>query len=191
MSEDHQGKPAVFLDRDGVLNDDYGYVGDPHRIAVLQGVPDALRCLKERGYMLIIISNQSGVARGIFDEKAVQSCNASLASQITDAGGPIFDLVLYCPHHPEGTQPGYAVPCRCRKPEPGLILKAADVLTIDLPRSFMIGDKPDDIECAARAHVRGIQVRQKGRPIHPQAIAIVDSLADALPYIPRVAESLP
>lgn len=182
-------KPAVFLDRDGVLNEDSGYVGDPQRIKLLPGVPQALRDLALKGYLLVVVTNQSGVARGFFDESAVTLCNQALEREIRLLGGPPFDLVLYCPHHPEGIIPQYKSACDCRKPAPGMILASAHQLSIDLSRSFMIGDKADDIECAVRAHVTGIQVLRDGQRVHPKALGIRDSLAACVSLIPSVTAS--
>lgn len=179
-------KPAVFLDRDGVLNEDSGYVGDPNRIQLLHGVPQALQDLTEKGYLLVVVTNQSGVARGFFDETAVERCNQRLEQKIEELGGPRFDLVLYCPHHPEGLVAPYNMACTCRKPSPGMILEAARQLAIDLSHSFMIGDKADDIECAERAGVKGIQISRQGKPHHPKAVAIRESLTECLPLIPDV-----
>ena len=186
MDNKVQKRPAIFLDRDGVLNFDYGYVGDPYRITLLEGVPEALLELQLRGYFLVVVSNQSGVARGYFDEAAVLTCNQTLAGQIINAGGPDLDLVLYCPHHPDASVAQYKKKCDCRKPAPGLILMAAKQLPIDLSRSFMIGDKPEDVECGIRAGVKGIQIAHEGRLGHPQALGVVHSLMNTLPLIPRI-----
>jgi D-glycero-D-manno-heptose 1,7-bisphosphate phosphatase len=191
MAKQQQLKPAIFLDRDGVLNEDSGYVGDPNRLQLLPGVPQALKDLAERGYLLVVVTNQSGVARGFFDETAVKRCNQKLEQTIEELGGPRFDLVLYCPHHPEGIVTPYNRSCSCRKPFPGMILEAADQLSIDLSHSFMIGDKADDIECAERAGVKGIQISHKGKPHHPKAIAIRESLAACLPLISTVYAPYP
>lgn len=186
MADNTPLKPAIFLDRDGVLNEDYGYVGDPKRIKVLPGVPQALKELAQKGYLLVVVTNQSGVARGFFDESAVALCNQALERDIRQQGGPPFDLVLYCPHHPDGVIAQYRSTCDCRKPAPGMILTAGHRLSIDLSRSFMIGDKADDIECAVRAQVTGIQVQRKGQSTHPKALGVRDSLAACVPLIPSV-----
>ena len=161
-------------------------MGDPNRIQLLHGVPQALQDLTEKGYLLVVVTNQSGVARGFFDETAVERCNQRLEQKIEELGGPRFDLVLYCPHHPEGLVAPYNMACTCRKPSPGMILEAARQLAIDLSHSFMIGDKADDIECAERAGVKGIQISRQGKPHHPKAVAIRESLTECLPLIPDV-----
>jgi D-glycero-D-manno-heptose 1,7-bisphosphate phosphatase len=184
-------KPAIFLDRDGVLNEDSGYVGDPNRIHLLPGVPQALRDFTEKGYLLVVVTNQSGVARGFFDKNAVERCHQRLEQTIAELGGPRFDLVLYCPHHPEGLVSPFNVACNCRKPSPGMILEAARQLSIDLNHSFMIGDKADDIECAERAGVKGIQISHEGKLHHPKALAIRETLIECLPLIPAVYNRKP
>ena len=151
-----QLKPAVFLDRDGVLNRDVGYVYRPEDLVVLPGVVESLTKLKAKGFLLIVITNQSGVARGKFDLSAVNHFNSLLEKEITGLGGPAIDGFYVCPHHPDGTVEAYKKNCDCRKPEPGLILQAAKDHGIDLKKSWMIGDKDSDVLCAKNAGVQGI-----------------------------------
>jgi D-glycero-D-manno-heptose 1,7-bisphosphate phosphatase len=184
--------PAVFLDRDGVLNEDLGYAVKLEDLRLLPGVGPAVVQLRKKGYLLIVVSNQSGVARGKFHEEDVRRFNAELNRRLISEAVHYFDGsdgfhgingFYYCPHHPEGVVPGYASNCDCRKPAPGMILQAAAEHGVDLAASYMVGDKPDDMECAQRAGVVGIQVKSRYGAQHPHAVAYVDSLLAAVPYI--------
>ena len=180
-------RPAVFLDRDGVLNEDLGYVHRADQLKIIAGVPAALEDLKNKGYLLLVVSNQSGVARGLFDLGAVEEFNRLLNEKLIAEKGGGLDGFFVCPHHPEGVVLAFKGPCACRKPEPGLILQACQKFNIDLATSFLVGDKPDDCECAVRAGVRPIQIHSRYGPVHPQALAAVATLAEAVTYIPAVA----
>lgn len=146
-------RPAVFLDRDGTLIAEVGNLGDPARASLLPGVPAALRQLRDADYALIVVTNQGGVARGLFGEEAVRAVNARVAELLGEAG-VLVDGWYFCPHHPEFTGT-----CECRKPEPGMLRRAADELALDLPASWMVGDHPTDAEAARRAGARPIIVR--------------------------------
>jgi len=149
-------RPAAFLDRDGVLNVDHGYVYRPEDLEWITGAPEAVRLLNEAGYYVLVITNQSGVARGFYDEAAVQRFHAHMRALIEAAGARI-DAFYYCPHHPEGAVKELAVRCRCRKPAPGMLEQAAAEWPLDLSRSFLIGDKDDDMTAAARFGIRGVK----------------------------------
>ncbi len=178
-------KAAIFLDRDGVLNEDLGYVHKPSDLKILPGVPEALKELKRRGYLLIVVSNQSGVARGKFSAADVEAFNDLLRTELVRLGAPPLDDVFYCPHGPDDA-------CACRKPKPGMILDAARRHGIDLARSFLVGDKADDIESAVNAGVKGIQVVTKKEPKeHPAAVAKTSSLKDALAFVPSSSATRP
>lgn len=172
--------PAIFLDRDGVLNVDKGYVYKPSDLELIDGVPEALAELKRRGYLLLVISNQSGVARGKFGEAEVEAFNAALEAEVKRQGGVGVDAFYYCPHLPDGSVAAYKKDCDCRKPKPGMVLRAAREHDVDLSRSYFVGDKPDDVACALAAGIRGIQATATGYPRHPQALAHVPTLKDAL-----------
>jgi D-glycero-D-manno-heptose 1,7-bisphosphate phosphatase len=148
---------AVFLDKDGTLIEDVPYNCDPERIRLMPGGARALRLLHSRGFHLIVVSNQAGVARGVFPEKALQDVEARLHALFADAGVPLQGF-YYCPHHPAGTVPNFTMTCRCRKPEPGLLLRAASKHGIDLVRSWMIGDILDDVEAGRRAGCRTVLI---------------------------------
>lgn len=153
-------RPAAFLDRDGVLNIDHGYVHRPEQLEWVPGAPDAVRLLNEAGYYVLVITNQSGVARGYYDEAAVQRFHAHMQEQL-EAQGAHIDAFYYCPHHPEGIVKELAVRCRCRKPAPGMLEQAERQWPIDRAGSFLIGDKDDDMAVAATFGIRGIKFDAK------------------------------
>jgi D-glycero-D-manno-heptose 1,7-bisphosphate phosphatase len=149
---------AVFLDRDGVLNQDPPHYA--HRLDQLALIPrsdDAVRLLKDYGYFLVIISNQSGVARGYYTETQISVFNNALLKEIRKKGGDI-DAVYYCPHHPEAVIQKYKQNCDCRKPKAGMIFQAAREYDIDLRNSFVVGDKLSDIEAGKNAGCQTIMV---------------------------------
>lgn len=149
-------QPAAFLDRDGVLNVDHGYVYLPERLEWIAGAPEAVRLLNDAGYIVIVVTNQSGVARGYFDEAAVHRFNAHLQDGLA-AHGAHVDAFYYCPHHPQGTVKDFAIDCLCRKPGTGMLEQAAAEWPIDRARSFMIGDRDGDIGAASAFGIRGIK----------------------------------
>lgn len=156
MRFDQGKRPAAFLDRDGVLNVDHGYAHRPDQLEWIAGAPEAVRLLNEAGYYVFVISNQSGVARGYFEETAVQQFHAHMQAAL-QAQGAHIDAFYYCPHHPDGVIKELAIQCRCRKPAPGMLEQAARDWPIDLKRSFLIGDKDDDLAAANIFHIRGIK----------------------------------
>jgi len=142
-------RPAVFFDRDGTLIEEAHYCGDPDRVKILPGVPEALQRLKQAGYLVFVITNQSGIARGLITEAQYRAVEAEMLRQ---AGPGAIDGVYFCPDAPDTAS-------RRRKPEPEMVLEAAAEHGVDLSRSFLIGDKADDIECGRRAGVRTILVQ--------------------------------
>jgi D-glycero-D-manno-heptose 1,7-bisphosphate phosphatase len=149
-------RPAAFFDRDGVLNVDHGYVHRPEQLEWIAGAPESVRLLNEAGYCVLVITNQSGVARGFFDEAAVKSFHAHMQNVLAGKGAHI-DAFYYCPHHPEGTVKAFAMACSCRKPRTGMLEQAAREWPIDVSRSFFIGDNEADMAAAAAFKVRGIK----------------------------------
>jgi D-glycero-D-manno-heptose 1,7-bisphosphate phosphatase len=149
-------RPAAFLDRDGVLNVDHGYVYRPEQLEWIAGAREAVRLLNSAGYYVFVISNQSGVARGFYDEAAVKSFHAHMQDGLSAQGAHI-DAFYFCPHHPDGTVKSLAVSCSCRKPAPGMLELAAREWPIDLGASFLIGDKDDDVAAANAFNIRGIK----------------------------------
>jgi len=143
---------AAFLDRDGVINVDRNYV---HRIVdfeFLPGVLDACRRIAEAGYLLVVITNQAGIARGYYGVPELEELNTWMTACFAEAGAPL-SAIYYCPHHPEGVVAALRQVCDCRKPSPGLLLRAQRDLGVDLQRSFLVGDKLSDIEAGRRAGV--------------------------------------
>jgi D-glycero-D-manno-heptose 1,7-bisphosphate phosphatase len=143
-------KPAVFADRDGTLCEEVNYLGDPDKLVMLPGAAKGVAMLNAAGIAVVVVTNQSGVARGYFSENDVVHVNDKLIELLAIEGARV-DGVYYCPHHEEKGLPPYNVKCDCRKPAPGLILKAARELNLDLSHSFVAGDKMSDIGAAPRA----------------------------------------
>ncbi len=151
-------RPAIFLDRDGTIIELRDYLRSLDEIVLLPRAAEGLKLLADAGYLLIIITNQSGVARGYFDEEFVRAANDKL-NEMLERRGVAIDAVYYCPHHPMYGSEGYKVDCNCRKPKPGMIDRAAADFDIDLRRSWVIGDNEPDIKLAANAGLRSVLVR--------------------------------
>ena len=136
-------KPALFLDRDGIVIKDTGYVSSTEGIGFVDGIFDLCRAAIARGYLVIVLTNQSGVARGYYTEAAVRQIHLWISAEFAKRNAPI-DAFYFCPHHPDGTVAEYSIECNCRKPRPGLVLNATKDFDIDITRSIMIGDKESD-----------------------------------------------
>ena len=147
-------RPAAFLDRDGVLNFDDGYIGTRERIRWVPGVATAIRTLNEAGYFVFVISNQSGVARGMFGEQDVRDLHDWMRNELQRDGARIDDF-RFCPHHAEGSVADYAVDCDCRKPKPGMLRDLMTAWPVRAQGSFVIGDKLSDVEAAKAAGLPG------------------------------------
>lgn len=145
-------RQAAFLDRDGVINLDRAYVSRWEDFEFVPGAVDAMRRLKQAGYALVVVTNQSGIARGYYSEAQYQALTAAMQQALLDAGAAV-DAVYHCPHHPKGKVAELAIDCDCRKPAPGMILRAAKELNLSLADSILVGDKPSDIEAARAAGV--------------------------------------
>jgi D-glycero-D-manno-heptose 1,7-bisphosphate phosphatase len=154
-------RAAVFLDRDDTIIRDTGYLSDPAAIDILPGAARAVRALNEAGIPAIVITNQSGIARGFLDEDILQAIHQRLSRLLLDQGARI-DAFYYCPHHPEGIREEYRMACTCRKPGPGLLLKASEDFGLDLRSCYLIGDKPIDIETIRRVGGKGILITTGG-----------------------------
>ena len=143
----------MFLDRDGTINLEKGYVHSIEDFEFIPGVPQAIKLLKNGGFLVIVVTNQSGVARGYYPLAAVHRLHGYLSDQLAGFGTGV-DAYYICPHHLQGTVIDYAIACSCRKPLPGMIIQAAEDFTIDLARSYMIGDKQSDVEAGLAARCR-------------------------------------
>ena len=143
---------AVFFDRDGVLNVDIINLHEVEKFVWIDGAKDAIKLCNDAGYLTVIITNQSGIARGIFTEDDVKKIYDYMQTELEKIGAH-FDAMYYCPHHPEGEVDEYRKVCDCRKPKPGLILRACKELNIDPAQSIMIGDHTRDLECGENAGV--------------------------------------
>ena len=149
--------PAVFIDRDGTLSEEVGYVNHPGRLRLLPRSAEAVRLLNNAGVRAVVVTNQSGVARGYFSEEVVHAVNAKLVSELK-AAGAFLDGLYVCFHHPREGVPPYRARCDCRKPKPGLLLRAARELGLDLAASYMVGDKFSDVAVGKRVGVISILV---------------------------------
>jgi D-glycero-D-manno-heptose 1,7-bisphosphate phosphatase len=171
---------AVFLDRDGTLVEEVAYLHEPERVALLPGAGAALRALAGAGFALAVVTNQAGVAHGIYDEAAVEATHRRLAV-LLDAEGARLDGVWYCPHHPDGVVPAYARACTGRKPAPGMLHAAAAALGVDLAASWLVGNHPGDVAAARAAGVRPLFVTTGDgatRPV-PPAVPVLPGLPAA------------
>ena len=177
-----KNRPAVFLDRDGVLIHDGGYVHKTEDVHLFDDVPSSLKKLHEQGYYLIVVTNQSGVARGYFSLEDVDLCHQEISQQLLKSDVNI-DLYLTCPHHPKGTVEEFAKTCDCRKPEPGMIDQALERLGIDLDSSFIIGDKVSDIDCGGNRGIKGIQIDRGQYPVHSSPALLAKSFKEAADFI--------
>ena len=148
--------PAIFFDRDGTLNVDTGYLYQPETFRWIKDAPAALRWANDHGYLVVVVTNQSGVARGLYTEADVKKLHRWMNENLAPMGAHI-DAFYYCPHHPEGTVARYRKTCDCRKPGTALVEEACRALHIDKRASFFIGDADRDMECAARAGLLGIK----------------------------------
>jgi len=182
-------RPAVFLDRDGTMIEDIGYLASVNRLALFPWTIDAVRALNRAGLTVIVVTNQSGIARGFLTESAVEEIHREMTRRL-EAGGARVEAYYYCPHHPDGTVEPYRRRCDCRKPARGLVERAAIDLDLDPARSFVVGDKWVDIGLARGVGARGILVRtgtgaaEEGRRSSDVAAdAVVDNLAAAASWI--------
>jgi D-glycero-D-manno-heptose 1,7-bisphosphate phosphatase len=182
-------RPAVFLDRDGTMIEDVGYLDAIARVAFYPWTVDSIRALNRAGLAVVVVTNQSGIARGFFSEAFVEETHRHISARL-EAGGARIDAYYYCPHHPGGTVAPYARPCDCRKPARGLIENAVADLGLDASRSFVVGDKWLDVQLGLAVGARAILVRtgsgavEETRP--PAGVAadvVVDNLAAAASWI--------
>jgi D-glycero-D-manno-heptose 1,7-bisphosphate phosphatase len=148
---------AIFLDKDGTLVENEPYNVDPAKIRFYSDVRESVKMFAEAGYLLVVVSNQPGVARGVFPEVALRKVERALRGGLREMGVSLAGF-YYCPHDPKGSVPQYRVDCECRKPQPGLLVQAAQELDIELEKSWMIGDILHDVEAGNRAGCRSVLV---------------------------------
>lgn len=148
---------AVFMDRDGTVSDEVGYINHIDRYRMLPRSAEAIRRINEAGFLAFVITNQSGVARGLFEESLIHEVHSTLTRWLGDAGAHL-DGIYYCPHHPREGSPPWRQECDCRKPKPGLLVRAAREHDVDLSASYMVGDTVLDIEAARNAGATGVLV---------------------------------
>ena len=176
----HRFQPAVFLDRDGTINEDTGYIDAPERLFIIDGAASAIKRLNSKGFRVVVITNQSGVGRGYFTKEAADSVNKKL-EEILKREGAHLDGIYYCPHHPDDN-------CECRKPRIGLLEKAKNDLAIDFKKSYVIGDKVSDIEIAQGIGGKGILVltgfgKDAKQKLNHEPSYIATDLKDAVEWI--------
>lgn len=191
MKKETKKQRAIFLDRDGTVSYEVGYVNHPSRYDIMPGTVEAIRKINQSEFLAIVVTNQAGVARGYFQEGLILEIHEKLRKLLSDKGA-FLDAIYYCPHHPEVGDPAYRKECDCRKPKPGLLQKAQQDLQIDLTRSYIIGDSIKDVEAGHRVGMPGILVltgygrgeqeyhssKWSVRPIH-----IADDLKAAVDWI--------
>lgn len=189
MKADPRARPAVFLDRDGTINDDVGYLTDLASLHIYPFAPDAVRLLRRAGFAIVVVTNQGGVARGVLTAALVEQTHARIAERLARAGAPV-DAWYYCPHHPASVVPGLATPCACRKPGTAMPLAAAAQLNLDLARSWVIGDHWRDVQMGHAVGARAILLRtghgrdqEAARPEGQRVEAICDNLIAAAAHV--------
>lgn len=175
--------PAIFLDRDGTLNVDHGYVHEIDNFEFIDGTIEALQALKKMGYALVLVTNQSGIARGLFTEdqfmQLTEWMDWSLADRDVDLDG-----IYFCPHLPDATVEAYRQQCDCRKPQPGMLLSAQQHLDIDMASSYMVGDKIEDMQAALAAGVGTKVLVRSGKPVTAEGEAAADWVINSLAELP-------
>ena len=179
---EHRGdalRRAAFIDRDGVINEERSFVFRPEDFVLLPGAIEGLRALQHAGFLLVVITNQSGIARGLYRDEDYQSLTTHMQSELR-ARGVRLDAIEYCPHLPDAPLPQYRRACECRKPRPGMLRRAAATLGIDLPHSVLIGDRATDVAAGRAAGIGRCLLVRSGYPISAQDAASADAVFDDL-----------
>ncbi|WP_437610331.1 D-glycero-beta-D-manno-heptose 1,7-bisphosphate 7-phosphatase [Erwinia sp. V71] len=175
--------PAIFLDRDGTINVDHGYVHEIDNFEFIDGVIEAMQQLKKMGFALVLVTNQSGIARGMFSEdqfmQLTEWMDWSLADRDVDLDG-----IYFCPHLPDASEEAYRQQCDCRKPQPGMLLAAQQELHIDMSASYMVGDKLEDMLAAKAAGVGKKVLVRTGKPVTEEGEAVADWVINSLADLP-------
>jgi len=182
--------PGLFLDRDGTINEEVDFLSSPHHVRILPHAAEAIREANALGFKVIVVSNQSGVARGIFTEKELAEVNAKVL-ELLERDGAHIDALYYCPNHPDGTVAPYNIDSDCRKPKTGMLMRGVKEFNIDLSRSFMVGDRATDIQAGNNAGATSIlvltgygkeqlnRIREENVPVEH----VAENLLDAVRYI--------
>lgn len=178
-------KKAIFLDRDGTINIDHGYVHQIDDFQFIEGVGKALKTLQDKGYLLVLVTNQSGIARGYFSEAQFHQLTEWMDWSLDEDYGVVLDGIYYCPHHPEG-QGEFREDCDCRKPKAGMFLQAIQDLNIDPVQSIMVGDKLEDLLAAENAGVKTKILVRTGKTVTEEAITKADKVIDSLADLPKL-----
>ncbi|HDU8582179.1 TPA: D-glycero-beta-D-manno-heptose 1,7-bisphosphate 7-phosphatase [Morganella morganii] len=179
------GIPAVFLDRDGTINVDTGYLHEIDDFQFIENAIEAMQAIKQMGYALIIVTNQSGIARGMFTEDQFMHLTEWMDWSLADRGVDL-DGIYYCPHHPEGIVEEFRQECNCRKPAPGMLLDAQKFLKIDMSNSYMVGDKLDDMLAGRAAEVGTTVLVRTGKPVTEDAEAAADIVINSIADLPAL-----
>ena len=179
------GRPAAFLDRDGTLNREVDYLSRPEDLQLLPGAAEAVVHLREAGFAVVVVTNQSAVARGFITEADLEEIHGEMRQQLSRAGAEV-DGIYCCPHHPDQGVAPYRTACDCRKPKPGLLLRAASELDLDLGRSTMVGDNLTDLQAGWNAGCRAVLVltgygEKMRAQADPKTLSRIDYVAEALP----------
>jgi D-glycero-D-manno-heptose 1,7-bisphosphate phosphatase len=170
---------AVFLDRDGVITVDHGYVHRVEDFRLVHGSAQAMKLLQADGWRLVVVTNQSGIARGLYTPEQYEHFTAHLRSELA-AAGVRLDAVLSCPHLPDAAVAAYRLACSCRKPAPGMLLRAADELALDLAASVIVGDRLSDVQAGRAAGVGRCVLVRSGQPVEAQDAGQADAVYDDL-----------
>ena len=172
-------RQAAFIDRDGVLNEERAFVHRIEDFAFVPGAIEALRALRTAGYLLVVITNQSGIARGLYSEADYLALTGHMREALQGAGVTL-DAVEHCPHLADAPVERYRVDCDCRKPKPGMLTRAIRALDIDAPASFIVGDRLSDVDAGRAAGIGRRFLVRTGHPLSEEAMAAADAVYDDL-----------
>ena len=191
-------KPAVFLDRDGTIIEEVGYIDSPDKVQLIAGADQAIKSFRNAGFKIIVVSNQSGVAHGYFDENTVLLINNRVAESFA-LNGAIIDAFYFCPHHPDIGDLDYRKDCECRKPKPGMLLQAVEEHEIDLSKSIMIGDKYTDVKAGKSLNLISILVltgfgeeeyqKIRSNGLQPEPDFVAQNIREAASFIKKQLNS--
>ncbi|MFY8274368.1 D-glycero-beta-D-manno-heptose 1,7-bisphosphate 7-phosphatase [Pseudoalteromonas sp. SSDWG2] len=179
---------AVFLDRDGVINVDHAYVHKPEDFEFIDGVFEACAAFSAMGYRLIVVTNQSGIARGYYTQEQFAQLSQWMKAQFAEHGVTI-DAIYYCPHHPEKGQGIYLTQCDCRKPEPGMLQQGIEAFSLDPSQCVMVGDKHGDMIAAKRCEIGTKVLVRSGQTFSEDALQDADFVCDSLAEVPQIINS--